>query len=333
MVYTVTLNPSLDYVMCVDDIELGNVNRSQNEYILPGGKGINVSIVLSNLGIENTVFGFIAGFTGKEIKMMLEEQGCLVDFIAVEGNSRINVKIKSKDETDVNGNGPCIDDKSLEEKYKMINSRGTSNLGSGNVSFCLFAPHEYFDFDYYTAVYIIDERLANINVNSDEYKQEIKKDKEILNEFPLFVEIEVSLPDNKTITIPFKGIIDSIIIDHYKKIVYLNDLKTTSQNIEYMMDQVIDGESFNGAFGKGHYYRQFAIYTFLLQMYLDHVLLLGNYDIQCNIIAIETNNSYRAGIYKVNNAYIEEGIKEFKELICKIAYYELYGYDANFPES
>lgn len=175
--------------------------------------------------------------------------------------------------------------------------------------------------------------LENEYTISNLFRNDELEDKEILNEFPLFVEIEVSLPNNKTITIPFKGIIDSIIIDHYKKVVYLNDLKTTSQNIEYMMDQVIDGESFNGAFGKGHYYRQFAIYTFLLQMYLDHVLLLGNYDIQCNIIAVETNNSYRAGIYKVNNAYIEEGIKEFKELICKIAYYELYGYDANFPES
>ena len=128
MVYTVTLNPSLDYVMCVDDIELGNVNRSQNEYILPGGKGINVSIVLSNLGIENTVFGFIAGFTGKEIKMMLEEQGCLVDFIAVEGNSRINVKIKSKDETDVNGNGPCIDDKSLEELFNKLDNVNENDI-------------------------------------------------------------------------------------------------------------------------------------------------------------------------------------------------------------
>ena len=128
MVYTVTLNPSLDYVMCVDDIELGNVNRSQNEYILPGGKGINVSIVLSNLGIENTVFGFIAGFTGKEIKMMLEEQGCLVDFIAVEGNSRINVKIKSKDETDVNGNGPSIDDKSLEELFNKLDNVNENDI-------------------------------------------------------------------------------------------------------------------------------------------------------------------------------------------------------------
>ena len=164
------------------------------------------------------------------------------------------------------------------------------------------------------------------------YKSDELEEKEILNEFPLFAEITVTMPNGDTITVPFKGVLDSVVIDHYNKTIYLNDLKTTSQDIDYMMDQVLDGESFNGAFGKGHYYRQFAIYAFLLQMYMDHVRLLSSYNIKCNIIAVETTGSYRAGMFPVNNAYIQEGIKEFKELLITVAYHTLYGYDRTIKE-
>ena len=109
MIYTVTFNPSLDYIVSVDDFKLGLTNRTSSELMLPGGKGINVSIVLKNLGIESTALGFMAGFTGKEIARRLEEDGVTSDFIQIEeGISRINLKLKSIDGTEINGSGPEI---------------------------------------------------------------------------------------------------------------------------------------------------------------------------------------------------------------------------------
>ena len=97
MIYTVTFNPSLDYIVSVEDFKLGLTNRTSSELILPGGKGINVSTVLGNLGIENTALGFLAGFTGKEIVRRLEEMGVASDFIEIkEGVSRINLKFMAK---------------------------------------------------------------------------------------------------------------------------------------------------------------------------------------------------------------------------------------------
>ncbi len=109
MIYTVTFNPSLDYIVSVEDFKLGLTNRTSSELMLPGGKGINVSTVLGNLGIENTALGFIAGFTGKEIVRRVEEMGVASDFIQIaEGISRINLKLKSIDGTEINGSGPDI---------------------------------------------------------------------------------------------------------------------------------------------------------------------------------------------------------------------------------
>ena len=109
MVYTVTFNPSLDYIVSVEDFRLGLTNRTDSEVILPGGKGLNVSIVLSNLGIENTALGFVAGFTGEEIVRRVEGMGVKSDFIRLrEGISRINLKLKSIDGTEINGRGPRI---------------------------------------------------------------------------------------------------------------------------------------------------------------------------------------------------------------------------------
>ena len=97
MIYTVTFNPSLDYIVSVDDFKLGLTNRTSSELMLPGGKGINVSIVLKNLGIESTALGFMAGFTGKEIARRLEEDGVTSDFIQIEeGISRIDSKRQSR---------------------------------------------------------------------------------------------------------------------------------------------------------------------------------------------------------------------------------------------
>ncbi len=109
MIYTVTFNPSLDYILSVKDFQLGMTNRTESEKILPGGKGINVSIVLKNMEVESTALGFSAGFTGAEIERQLKEFGVEADFVNLkQGLSRINVKLKSMDGMEINANGPVI---------------------------------------------------------------------------------------------------------------------------------------------------------------------------------------------------------------------------------
>ena len=109
MIYTVTFNPSLDYIVSVEDFKLGHTNRTSSELLLPGGKGLNVSMVLGNLGIPNIAFGFAAGFVGEEIVRRIEEMGVKAEFIWIEdGVSRINLKLKSIDGTEINGCGPVI---------------------------------------------------------------------------------------------------------------------------------------------------------------------------------------------------------------------------------
>jgi 1-phosphofructokinase len=123
MIYTVTFNPSLDYIVTVDHFKPGIINRSNGELILPGGKGINVSIVLNNLGFENTALGFLAGFTGEEIEKRLKQSGIAADFIHVnEGLSRINVKLRSEEETEINGSGPIIERKDIDKLYVQLSS-------------------------------------------------------------------------------------------------------------------------------------------------------------------------------------------------------------------
>ena len=123
MIYTVTFNPSLDYIVSVDDFTLGRVNRTTRELVYPGGKGVNVSLVLKNLGMENTALGFTAGFTGTEIERGLKEWGCLTDFIRIpEGMSRINMKLRSKEESEINGQGPEISKEALEELYQKLDA-------------------------------------------------------------------------------------------------------------------------------------------------------------------------------------------------------------------
>lgn len=121
MIYTVTFNPSLDYIVTVKDFTCGVVNRTCDEIIYPGGKGINVSMVLKNLGYENTALGFLSGFTGDKIQALLKEKGVATDFISVEtGMSRINVKLRSNEETEINGQGPKIEEKHIQELYRKL---------------------------------------------------------------------------------------------------------------------------------------------------------------------------------------------------------------------
>lgn len=121
MIYTVTFNPAIDYVVHVEDLRTGDINRLTSEEIYFGGKGINVSLVLGELGIPSRVLGFVAGFTGRALEDGLSQSGLETDFVHLEkGNTRINVKIKSGQETDLNGQGPEIDEKALAQLYRKL---------------------------------------------------------------------------------------------------------------------------------------------------------------------------------------------------------------------
>lgn len=121
MVYTVTFNPAIDYVVHMGEMKLGATNRSEREEMYFGGKGINVSFVLRELGIDSKALGFTAGFTGEAIEKGLAAAGIDTDFVRLEkGNSRINVKIKASEETELNGQGPDIDDKAISALFEKL---------------------------------------------------------------------------------------------------------------------------------------------------------------------------------------------------------------------
>jgi len=123
MIYTVTFNPALDYTIALPRLIQGQVNRTEGEWVYPGGKGLNVSIMLRRLGTPSVALGFCAGFTGRELLRLLAKEGCETDFIELpEGNTRINVKIKSAEETDINGQGPRIPEESLSALYRRLDA-------------------------------------------------------------------------------------------------------------------------------------------------------------------------------------------------------------------
>lgn len=121
MIYTVTFNPSIDYVVRLDELKVGEINRATQESMIAGGKGINVSIVLHNLGHESCALGFTAGFTGRELERMIAELGVRSDFVEVdEGLTRINMKIHAREESEINGIGPNITDADIEQLYGKL---------------------------------------------------------------------------------------------------------------------------------------------------------------------------------------------------------------------
>ena len=124
MIYTVTFNPSLDYIARTPSLSAGTINRTHDEQVLAGGKGINVSIVLNNLGQATKALGFIAGFTGDEIVRQLSEFGVAEDFVRLsQGLTRINVKVKADDaETEINGSGPAISEEELNQLYAQLDA-------------------------------------------------------------------------------------------------------------------------------------------------------------------------------------------------------------------
>jgi len=129
MIYTVTVNPSLDYIVDVAGFRTGVVNRTTAERINAGGKGINVSIVLHNLGIDSVALGFTAGFTGERIRNMLMELGIPTDFIPVRsGLSRINIKLRAEEETEINGQGPAVSDEDLSRLFEKIDCLTGSDI-------------------------------------------------------------------------------------------------------------------------------------------------------------------------------------------------------------
>ena len=124
MIYTITLNPALDYIISLKKLVANEINTSTSEYILPGGKGINVSIILKRLDVESVILGFVSGFTGVEIQSLVEDEKIRTDFINLEsGHSRINVKIlEDEKETAINSKGPLVDNKSIEKLYQKLSN-------------------------------------------------------------------------------------------------------------------------------------------------------------------------------------------------------------------
>lgn len=158
MVYTVTFNPAIDYVIHMGEVRLGATNRSEGEEMYFGGKGINVSIVLRELGIDSKALGFTAGFTGEAIEKGLTDMGIDTDFVRLEkGNSRINVKIKSKEETELNGQGPDIGDKAIAALFEKLDRLvdGDSLILAGSIPASL--PSDIYE--------RILERLSGKNIN------------------------------------------------------------------------------------------------------------------------------------------------------------------------
>ena len=136
MIYTLTCNPSVDYVVQMAEFCPGMVNRSQGEQTFSGGKGINVTVILKNLGIPNRALGFLAGFTGDFIEQDLREQGCQTEFVRLaKGFSRINVKIKGQEESEINGGGPAVDQAAMEALFEKINGlqKGDMLIISGSI--------------------------------------------------------------------------------------------------------------------------------------------------------------------------------------------------------
>lgn len=123
MIYTVTFNPSLDYVIQVDKLVPGEISRTTHEAVYPGGKGNNVSVILSNLGHSSKALGFTAGFTGEALENMLKEFGCDTAFIRLpEGSTRINVKINAGEETEINGQGPVITEEAQQALFEQLDA-------------------------------------------------------------------------------------------------------------------------------------------------------------------------------------------------------------------
>lgn len=158
MIYTLTVNPSLDYMIQVPQFEAGIVNRSSSEKFMAGGKGINVSLMLKNLGVESCALGFVAGFVGQEIERQLNEKNIMTDFVHLKnGLSRINVKIHSDQESEINANGPAIQKEEIEELFNKLNALKENDILVLAGSIPRTLPDDFYA--------VIMEKLADKKIN------------------------------------------------------------------------------------------------------------------------------------------------------------------------
>lgn len=128
MIYTVTLNPSIDYIVRLDHLKLGQVNRMNEDFKFPGGKGINVSRILNRIHVDNTALGFTGGFTGHYIEETLKQEGTKIEFVPVQEDTRINIKLRAEEETEINGQGPFISEEAQATLKQQLQSLTPNDL-------------------------------------------------------------------------------------------------------------------------------------------------------------------------------------------------------------
>ena len=199
MIYTITLNPSIDYIVRLDKLVTGITNRTSSEEYYYGGKGINVSLVLAELGLDSTAFGFVAGFTGKAIENGIRNDHIITDFIKLkEGISRINIKIKAGEETEINGQGPHITEQELERLLQKIDrlSNGDTLVLAGSIPNTM--PDDVYERMMerirFKSVRIVVDATKKLLVNSLKYKPFlIKPNRQELSEI---FDVEVKTEDD-----------------------------------------------------------------------------------------------------------------------------------------
>ena len=184
---------------------------------------------------------------------------------------------------------------------------------------------------YDTVLACIDSYNRNWDIQNI-VKPGILEPKQYLNEIALFSTIKVTLPKGEVVEIPFKGKLDSVVIDHETKTIYLNDLKTTSSQIQYFMGYWSGDNFVNGSFQKLKYYFQMATYLIVLQKYCREVLGLTDYSYKANMFVLETTGEHKSANYPVSQGYINEGVKTMKELLVRLAFHIKYGFDKNIED-
>ena len=203
-------------------------------------------------------------------------------------------------------------------------------------------------------VIVLSEKLKNdvidsiksVNLN-DKIRKLLKTQNftdtiEHFNEQAMFIDIAVTLPNGEIVVVPFKLKFDNYSIDPEEKVVTLNDLKTTGKPVSYFMGNMVPtldenskktGEVWiNGSFQKLHYYRQMACYSLVLQAYCKTILGLEDYSYKSNMLVVESTPNFKTDVFPVSASYIKQGLIEFKELICRVAWHEYYGYDKEINE-
>ena len=163
-------------------------------------------------------------------------------------------------------------------------------------------------------------------------KPNLLEPKQFLKEIALFADIKVTLPKGEIINIPFKGKLDSVVIDPETKTIYLNDLKTTSSFISNFMGYWSGDNFITGSFGKMKYYFQMATYLVVLQMYCRQILHLDDYSYKSNMFVVETTGEHKSANFPVSQAYIDLGIQTMKELLVRLAFHQLYGFDKSIED-